>query len=402
MKPGASRASLLLVYVTVFIDMVGFGVVVPLLPFEVTSRAEGGMWYGLILSAFSTAQFFGAALLGRLSDRFGRKPVLLVSLAGTAAGMALLGRAPTLGLMLASRLFAGLFAGSISTAQAYVADVTVPAERARYMGWVGSCIGLGFVLGPAIGGMMAKYGFRAACDTAAAMSLAAFVFGLFALRESNVHRHAAKRTWNPAEVWRTMRRPKVGAIIGAGFLTSFAFVAMQSTIPLIGSRNVGMTEKNLAAVMTMIGAIIVLIQGGAVGRLAPIFGERRLATAGCVGMALALAAIPFMPTMAFMMGVLAVFATGNALIRPTIASLLSLEASVGEQGGVLGLGQSLQAAARAIGPVLYGWMYDLDFRSPYLLGTFCAAMAFGLLLLTHPAAKPPLDAGFVREIDTIG
>lgn len=361
--------------------MVGFGIVIPLLPFEVMKHGAGGLWYGLILTGFSAAQFFGSTAMGRMSDRFGRKPILLLSLFGTSMGLIALAGADTLWLMLAARVFGGFFAGAISTAQAYVADVTAPAERARYMGWVGSCIGLGFVVGPALGGFLAKHGFRDACYVAAGLSLLAFFFGIFALRESHVDRHLYVRTpFSFQRLQDALTTRPIANIIWAGGLTSMAFVAMQSTLPLVGVRNAGMTEKDLAWVFTVLGAVIIVVQGGLVGRWTPRYGERRLAIAGCVFMMASLLGIPEMRTIAPLIFVLGVFAFGNALVRPTIASLLSQESGAHERGGVLGLGQSIQSGARAVGPLMYGWLYDRHFRVPFVVGIACAIVALALLV----------------------
>ncbi len=191
MKPG-----LPVVYVTVFIDLVGFGIILPQLPFYAESFGATGVWVGAILTAYSAAQLVGASLLGRLSDRVGRRPVLLMSLAGSAASFLLCGLAHSLWLLLVARALAGLFGGSIAAAQAYIADVTAPGERAKYMGLLGAAIGLGFVFGPALGSRLARFGFGAAAFTSAGLAAANLLFAFFRLPETRgaeERRHAHSR-----------------------------------------------------------------------------------------------------------------------------------------------------------------------------------------------------------------
>jgi len=375
-KPG-----LPVVYLTVFLDLVGFGIILPLLPFYAEAFGATGIWVGAILTAYSAAQLAGASLLGRLSDRVGRRPVLLMSLAGSAASLLLCGLARSLWLLLAARALAGLFGGSIAAAQAYIADVTTPGERARYMGLLGASIGLGFVFGPALGSALARFGFGAAAFAAAALAAANLLFALFRLpetRPAEVRQHGHSRVdWS--NFLDALHHPAIGRLLAATFLSTLAFVAMEATFALLGEVRFGLDAGRLGFVFAYVGVVMVIVQGGLVGRLAPRFGERALATAGALVMGASLAALPLVPSLGAAYVVLAGLAVGQGLTTPMLATLLSRATDADEQGGTLGLGQSLAAAARAVGPIGAGWLYDRAVGAPYAASA--AVMVLAALLV---------------------
>ena len=376
MKPG-----LPVVYLTVFIDLVGFGIILPALPYYAEAFGATGVWIGAILAAYSAAQLVGASLLGRLSDRVGRRPILLMSLAGSAASLVLCGLAGSLWLLLAARALAGLFGGSIAAAQAYIADVTAPEERAKYMGLLGASIGLGFVFGPALGAGLSRFGFGAAAFTAAGLAALNLLFAFFRLPETRTaeqrsHAHARFDWSNFADA---LHHPSIGRLLAATFLSTLAFVAMEATFALLGQTRFGLDTSRLGLVFTFVGVVMVIVQGGLVGRLAPRFGERALATAGALVMAASLGALPLVHSLGAALGVLTGLAVGQGLTTPMLATLLSRATDADEQGGTLGLGQSLAAAARAVGPIGAGWLYDRAVGAPY--GAAAAVMVLAALLV---------------------
>jgi DHA1 family tetracycline resistance protein-like MFS transporter len=392
------RSALGIVYLTVFVDLVGFGIILPLLPYYAESFGATGVWVGALLTAYSAAQFLGAPALGRLSDRVGRRPVLLMSLAGSAVSLFLSGLAPTLVLLLAARALAGLFGGSIAAAQAVIADLTAPEERAKYMGLLGASIGLGFVFGPALGASVARFGFGTAAFVAAGLAAANLSFAFFRLPETRTpaRRALASSRFGLRPLAAALRHPSIGRLLGAMFLSTLAFVAMEATFALLGEVRFALDARRLGLVFAYVGIVIVIVQGGLVGRLAPRFGERALATVGALVMAGGLAALPFVPSFGTALAALGGLAVGQGLTSPMLATLVSRASGADEQGGLLGLGQSLAAAARAVGPLAAGWLYDRGVAIPYVIAALLMLVAAALVDRARPAAgvlPEPFDPG---------
>ena len=383
-----ARASLLIVYMTVFLDLLGFGILLPLMPYYAMHFGAKGLQLGMLFASFSVAQLVGAPLLGRLSDRLGRKPVLVVSLLGATVAYVATGLADSLLSLMAARALAGLFAGSIATAQAYVADVTTPGERAKYMGMVGAAIGLGFVFGPWLGSELSRFGFGTAAFVSAGLSLFNCGFAVVALRESR--RKSAAPTRLPLTLGRLRRvlsAPVLGRLLIAGFMATFAFVAMESTFALLGQQKFDLQSRQLGRIFGAIGIVIVIVQGGLVGRLVKRFGERQLAQVGCGVLALGLGALPWMPTLALTALTLLAVAVGQGLLQPSLSSLLSRASGADEQGGVLGMGQSFSALARATGPIIAGSLFDRALYLPYVLSTVLMLLLAWLLSGLAPASR---------------
>ena len=370
MRP--NRATLVIVYATVFLDLLGFGILLPSLPYYAKNLGASGFLLGLLFSSYSLAQFVGAAVMGRVSDAFGRRPVLLLALAGSAVSMTAAGFANSLlGLGLA-RSFAGLFGGSISAAQAVIADLTAREERAKYMGLLGAAIGGGFVLGPALGAalLFAGYGFPAAAFCAAGLAALNFLFALAKLPESKPA-NAGPRPLLPR--WASVfTRPALLRLLAASFCSTFAFVGMETTLAYLVKARFELDERGFGGLLVFVGMVAVLVQGGLVGRIAGRIGVGRTAVTGAAVMAGTLAALPFAPTLGLLLATLALLAAGHGLTFPNLSTLLSQASSSEEQGSVLGTGQSASAAARATGPALAGFLYDTNTALPFLV---CGALA---------------------------
>jgi DHA1 family tetracycline resistance protein-like MFS transporter len=391
------RSPLVVVYLAVFLDLMGFGIILPNLPFYAEHFGATGLWIGAILTAYSAAQFVGALYLGRLSDRIGRRPVLLASLIGSAVSLMVTGLATSLPFLLVSRLLAGGFGGSITTAQAYIADVTTPQDRTKYMGMLGASIGMGFIFGPAIGGALSPYGFSTAAFVAAGLAATNFVLGLFVLPETRQFgkTSSARSRLDVASLADALRHPSVGRILISTFLATFAFVGMEATFALLGQNRFQLDAGGLGYVFAFVGCVVAIVQGGLIGRLNARYGERTLASAGALLMAVALLAIPLVPGLAAAMVVLGALAVGQGLLTPTLSSLLSLESDADERGGTLGLGQSLSAGARAIGPLAAGWLFDRSMALPYVLSALLLVVTAWLILgvkVARPARTPEIVA----------
>jgi DHA1 family tetracycline resistance protein-like MFS transporter len=374
------RGALSTVYLTVFVDLFGFGVILPALPYYAERLGASGFWLGALFTAYSGAQLFGAAYLGRLSDRIGRRPVLLLSLLGSTIAFVLCGLAETLALLLVARLIAGGFGGSIAAAQAYIADVTRPEERARWMGMLGAAIGLGFVLGPAVGALLAHYGwgFGAASFVAAGLAALNLVATYLRLREPRQRRPTRVRA-GVAELVAAFRRPWVSRVLIATFFAMCAAVAMETTLALLVERRFGLAEGGLGALLVFAGVVQVIVQGGLIGWLVARWGERAIAVAGSLLSALGLIGLPFAPSLGLAVAALGILAAGMGCTAPTLATLLSRASGADEQGGVLGLGQSMGALARATAPLAAGALWDRTTSAPYLAASICA-LAVGFLV----------------------
>lgn len=371
-----------IVYVTVFLDLLGFGIILPFLPYYALQLGGHGLEVGILLASYSIAQLVGAAVLGRISDRTGRRPILLLSLAGSSVAMVLSGVATSLVVLYTARALAGMFGGSISTAQAYVADVTSRGERAKYMGLVGASVGLGFVVGPALGAGIGALGghFSHAAFLAAGLAAVNLVFAWFKLPEP--HRTREERPRPTARQWlSSIVRPQLWQMFWATFLVTFAFVCMETSFALFGEARFGLGAVGLGGVLAFVGLVVAGVQGGLVGRVTKSLGVQPVALLGCALMGAALLLVPAMPVLLAATGALGLLAVGQGLAFPTLATLASKTAGSDEQGAILGLRQSMGAAARAVGPLAAGALYDLRISAPFWIGGGLALLA-ALLVAT--------------------
>lgn len=380
--PQRTFASLVVVYMTVFLDLLGFGLILPLLPFYAMHFGAHGKQIGMLFACFSIAQFFGAPILGRLSDRVGRRPVLLLCLLGSTVSLIATGLTDTLYTLMAARGFAGLFGGSIATAQAYVADVTKPAERTKYMGLIGASIGMGFVFGPFVGAELSRFGFGTAAFVAAGLSGANFLLAVVRLKESlpPSARGQSKRTALSVQTLReALSRPIVGPLLIITTGATLAFVSMESTFALLAKLRFGFSEQTMGRLFAVVGVMIAVVQGGLIGPLARRFGEVAVGSMGFLFLTVAFAAIPWMPSRELAIASLLLVAIGQGLLAPTLSTLLSRAVAATEQGGTMGLSQSLGSLSRAIGPIVAGTLFDTAQFLPYVLAALLAAV-MGLYL----------------------
>jgi len=351
----------------VFVDLLGFTLVLPSLPFRVTDLGGDALWLGVVLTAYSVCQAVAAPVLGRLADRHGRRRLLLLSLAGSAASLALMGLAGTLWLLLVARAVAGLCGGSIGVAQAFAADLAGPAGRTKAMGRVGAAIGLAFTLGPALGALSAPLGFAATAFIGAGIAAANGIVAAFVLPEGRAAAH------RPAPGRRVAPWP----LLAAGFAAMAAFVGMETTVAFLATARFGAGPALVGVLLASAGLVLVVVQGFLVAPAARRWGEGRLAVAGAVLMAAGLFALPFLAGVPFVAAVL-VAAAGNGVVTAMTASLLAGAGPSGELGARMGQGQSAASAARASGPLAAGALFDVAMAAPYLLG---GALSIGVAFL---------------------
>jgi len=400
------KPSQAIIFFTVFIDLIGFGIVLPLLPVYGSKFGASGLMVGVLMASYSLMQFLFAPLWGAWSDRVGRRPVLLVSLAGNAVSYALFaigsgmeGHA-ALGMILAGRVFAGICGANITVAQAYIADITAPEERSKKMGLIGMAFGLGFIVGPALA-VLAQWAFGATGPgwVASGICAANFLAACVRLPES----------WNPGVTpaprrarWEQFRhsiaQPKVGLLILVFFLATLGFTCFESTLGLLIQRNFKLDHDASAAANAVLfcfcGIIGAFVQAGPIGRVVKEFGEPRLIAGSLLIFGLSMAPLPFihgdarltfgvlfdkagLPWLGLLF-VVAWLAVGSGLTRPPLFGLLSILTPAHEQGATLGVAQSAGSLARVIGPPVAGLLYDKHPSWPYL-GVAGIAVATGII-----------------------
>jgi DHA1 family tetracycline resistance protein-like MFS transporter len=417
------KPSVLVIFLTVFIDLIGFGIVVPFIPSFSEHFGARGAVIGLIFASFSAMQFIFSPIWGRLSDRHGRRPILLVSTAGAAASYVLFAlstglenHTAALWLIVLSRMFAGVCGGNITVAQAYIADITPSADRSKRMGLIGMAFGLGFILGPFIGAeSLAHWGDTGPGWVAAALCASNFLLAFSILTESHKPDSAQAAPRPHLDQWlHTLREPKVGFLVVVFFLATFCFSCFESTLPLLVGANFHLDFKRDATSASTVGYLFVysaligaLVQGGAIGRLVKKMGEPKLIALSLVLTAASFVWLPFitgatplswkvllqhagLPWVCLLLA-LALLSVGTSLTRPPLFGLLSNLTPAHEQGATIGVAQSAGSLARILGPVFATGLLPLSPPLPYLI---CAAVLLGttalvgqrLLQLTSPAS----------------
>ena len=364
----ATRSRLGVIFLTVLIDLIGFGIIIPILPYYAGRLGAGGFGLGALMGVYSLMQFLATALLGRTSDRVGRRPILLATMICNALGYTLFAAAHSYVVLFIARVVSGFAGGNISAAQAYIADITTPAERSRGMGVIGAAFGLGFIIGPAIGGLSSHYlGPAAPGLVAAALSLINFVSAYIILPESLREEHRTVReTWDFSHIGGALRNPRLGPLMIAWAIAPFAFAGYSVALPLWAGVVFGWHEQQLGWLFTVIGATAALVQGYLFGKLAARTGDRALLIAGGFGMALGIGVIPWIGTTPVLYGWTVVLAFANSIFGPAASGLVSIFADPTEQGTVLGAAQALSALGRLLGPIAIGEVYDASHTAAFL------------------------------------
>ena len=384
----ASRSRLGVIFLTVLIDLIGFGIIMPILPLYAQRFGAQGIGYGALVFVFSAMQFVATALLGRLSDRIGRRPILLTTMLFNAAGYVLFALAPSYALLFLARVISGFASGNISAAQAYVADITSPAERARGMGTIGAAFGIGFVLGPMIGGLADHYlGHLAPGLIAAGLSLVNFGSASVILRESLAAEHRRERPlFDFGHMGEALRRERLRPLMLVWFLAPFSFAGYTVALPLHATRAFGWGAKELGWLFVVIGMIAAAVQGFLFGRLERHTGARALLIVGLFGMAASIAAVPYATGGLQLYALTVPLAFANSLFAPAASGLVSIYADPTEQGTILGAAQAFGALGRSLGPLAAGWTYDgLGQMATFLVaGAIMLAAGVNSMQLSRP------------------
>jgi MFS family permease len=398
------RSPLFVLFLTVFIDLVGFGIIIPILPLYAEQFHATPVAIGWLTGIYSGMQIIFTPILGKLSDRFGRRPVLMVSIAGTAIGFALMGMATALPLLFVARILAGITGGNISIPQAYIADVTAPENRSKAMGLIGAAFGLGFTFGPMIGGIMSRISYSAPFYFAAGLAVANAVLVYLILPESLSHEHRARPHEDApsTEVFRHGHGWMFSIVVATYFFLIAGFAIMTTLFALFTEKRFGYDARANGYLFGFIGIIAVIVQGGLIGRLIKIFGEVALTRTGMILTTLSLALLPLSNNLTILLVVCAGLAAGSGFASPPLSGLASQLIDRTWQGRALGVMQSAGSTGRLVGPLIGGWLLMFDLRkpiseygrTPFLVG---ALLCFIGAVLAFCVKKPAGD----RSIENV-
>ena len=378
------RSPLIVIFTTVFLDLIGFGIIIPLVGIYGRNYGASTLELAILGSIYSLMQFFFSPIWGRLSDRHGRRPILLMSLLGSVLSYYLFAFSNTLALLILSRALAGIFAANISTAQAYIADVTKPEDRAKGMGLIGAAFGIGFTLGPPIGGIsVSKLGMAAPGIIAGTFCLLNLVLAYFRLEESLSPELQAKARATVSEkgrlaqfeTFKTIRHnPALILAIVSTFFATFAFSNLEQVFSLFIQTKFTLPMEEAAYKTGMIlmwsGILGAIIQGGLIRRLVPKYGEAKLLTIGLLIQGVAMLMFSETPTYEAFFITAIPLAFGSGLINPTLASLVSKGAAQHEQGAVIGLKEGMSSLARIFGPLSGLLAFGVKANLPFYIGAF--------------------------------
>ncbi|HSM23543.1 MAG TPA: MFS transporter [Anaerolineaceae bacterium] len=368
------------IFLIVFIDLLGFSVILPLLPFYAETFGANATTVGFLVAIYAAGQMFSAPILGRLSDRYGRRPFLIISIFGGAISFFMLGFANNLTMLFLARLTAGLTAGNISVAQAYITDITDDKSRARGLGLIGAAFGLGFIIGPAMGGILSQWGYSVPAFLAAGIATLNLVVVFLWLPESlTVERKneillQKKPPISIKSVIATLKKPIVGPLLNTRIFYGFAFALFQSVFALYGQYRFGLNAQNIGYILTYVGIISVVTQGFLVGKISDRFPDHKIILISTTIIAFSFLAWAFAPNRIFLLFILLPIAMNAGILNTIINSALTKAVPPIEFGGILGLSASLESATRVIAPSLGGFLLER-------FGTSAPGLLAGIILL---------------------
>lgn len=385
------------IFLTIFIDFMGGSLLVPILPFLVERFRSDALTIGLLGASFSLAQFVAAPGIGALSDRYGRRPVLLICMLGTSLGYLIFGLAHALWMMFLGRIIDGITGGVVSTAQAYIVDISKPEDRSKNFGLIGAAFGLGFILGPAIGGALSQIDLNLPVFVAAGLALANVILGYFTLPESlpKEKRQQGKlqSIWselNPiGQLGNIAQDKNIRALVFGFFLFNFAFAGFQNNFAVFTRDQFQWDPVKNAQLFAYIGVVSSLVQGGLIRKLIPRFGEETLALWGLAFCSISVFSIAFLPTANWLYVTQTLFALGVGLASPTLRGLISARTPAQEQGRALGGTQAMVSLAMVLGPLWAGAAFDyLGYTAPYWTSGLWIAVALGVTALALKSIQP--------------
>lgn len=377
MKHG--KKSLAILFSVIVLDLIGFGVVIPILPFYAEAYGASATVLGLLLTSYALMQFVFSPVWGRVSDKWGRKKVLLFTMAGSAVGLFILGMAHSLLFLFIGRIVSGIFGANISIATAYVTDVTTEKDRAKGMGLIGAAFGIGFILGPAIGGILSVYGYSVPVLAASGLAALNVFYAYFRLGESH-HAPSAQ----PASRLALLKNRPILLMVCINFFYTFGITQLEATFAFFMMDRFHYDAKGVAYILVLMAFIMVLVQGGLIRRLVPAFGEKKLFLFGALLLAGSFYFVPGSPTVLILVIPLSVSALGRGVSQPSILSMVSKYAPGELRGGVMGVFQSAASLARVLGPAIAGLLYDRYLALPYFFAAGVLGMVFLISLVLIP------------------
>jgi MFS transporter, DHA1 family, tetracycline resistance protein len=398
------KSPLATILLVVFVDLIGFGMIIPILPLYAKSFQAAEWQIGLLLGCYSFMQFLASPVLGYISDRIGRKPVLLVSLIGSAIGYAVMASAASLTMLFIARIIAGICGASVGTAAAYIADITPPENRSRRMGLIGAAFGVGFVLGPAIGGILSQFWTKGPFWFGAGLAFLNAIAVLLILPEPEKHvKRSEAEIPAGTDVVDQTGRGGIPILVVTYFVAIAGFAIVTMIYPQVLDRRFSLTPAQISLVFVFLGLVGAFIQGGAIGRMARRFGDYKLAAAGLLLMAISMVIMPFAHNMPLFLLFTFGLAAGNSLAQPTLMAMASRLATNTAQGRVIGTVQSAGSLGRVVGPSAGGFMLgwdrsrpDLAYgNTPFVIGGIVMGIAFliSLMLRRSPVsvAESPVE-----------
>lgn len=384
-----NKPALSLIFLTVFIDLLGFGILIPILPTFATKILHvDETAIGIAIAIYSLVQFFFNPVFGQLSDKYGRKPIIIISLFLNAIGYVIFAFTSSFLVLLVSRVVAGIGGSSIGVAQAYIADVTTKENRSKGMGLIGAAFGLGFVFGPMIGGILAEYGYMITGFASGGFSLLAFALTLIMLPESlkKENREVRKRKLIDIKSFqKVFSRPVLAMLVSLFFILTFSVANIYGTFALLGFKVYGFTDLQNGYMYAIIGLVSAMVQGGLLNYISKYISDKKLISTGAVLMVIGLGLMPYGGTFWGLAVIVTVLSFGTGTLQPTLLSLISRVTSESEQGVTLGINQSLSAFARVLGPLWGGFAFEyFGYPFPFLTGALFTFVIFIISIIYLP------------------
>ncbi len=356
------KSSLIPLFSIVFVDMLGFGFIIPIIPFIALNYGLNPFMIGILLSTYPFGQAIGAAVIGRLSDRFGRKPLLLLSITGTFLSLLLLGFSRTVVLIFVSRLLDGLTGGNISVAQSYITDLTDEQNRAKGLGLIGAAFGLGFIFGPAIGGYLSQFGYQVPAFFSAGLAFINIFLVIFMLPESLTKEHMAELKNNPKAKFslkvllETLKEPIVGPLLHSRVYYALAFAIFQTIFALYVQKKLNLDAKSAGFILAYVGVLVVFVQGVIIGPITKKYSEKRLMIVSSAVLAIGFLGWALSPSLVFLLIVLIPISFSSGVLNTVLRSALTKSVAKEKIGGILGLSTSLESITSIIAPLLGGFL----------------------------------------------